>query len=64
MGPPIVTTPLSNAVAFSAYEFAKRLLCHHSEECFSTKQIVMCGGFAGFADSLLMAPIDLVKIRL
>ena len=60
----MVTTPLSNAVAFSAYEFAKRLLRHHSEEAFTTKQIMFCGAFAGFADSLLMAPIDLVKIRL
>lgn len=62
---PLFATPLSNACTFAAFEYAKRCISQDSEEFdYSTRHIIVCGGFAGLADALLMTPVELIKIRL
>jgi len=52
-----------NAVAMSANEFAKRMLgVKQHEETLS--QSLICGMFAGFANSFFLCPVELVKCKL
>ena len=61
--PPLTTVPMVNALAMSANEFAKRCLgIKYGEETLT--QSLICGMFAGWANSYLLGPIELVKCKL
>lgn len=64
MGPPLVTVPLINSIVFASYEFCKRQLGAVSEDDFTFGQSMVSGMFAGFVNSLVLSPIELVKCRL
>jgi len=52
-----------NAVAMTSYEFAKRIQgIKHNE--VTIKQSLVCGMFAGFANSFFLSPVELVKCKL
>ena len=62
--PALSTVPLVNAVVFSSYELAKRGqgIEDNQEETF--RQSIVAGSFAGFVNSFVVGPIELVKCRL
>lgn len=62
--PPLMTLPLINSIVFSSYEFFKWLVGVRPGEEFTTGQAMMAGCFAGFVNSFLLSPIELVKVRL
>ena len=62
--PPLATVPIVNAVVMSSYEFCKRLLGVESEEEFTFTQSLISGVFAGFVNSYIISPVELVKWRL
>ena len=64
MGSPLSTVPIVNAVVFSSYELAKRAMGVVSESEFSFSQSIIAGAFAGFTNSFVVGPIELVKCRL
>jgi hypothetical protein len=64
MGPPLVTVPLINSIVFASYEFCKRLMGVRSEKEFTFVQSLWSGMFAGFVNSFVLSPIELVKCRL
>lgn len=61
--PPLSTVPMVNAVAMSAYEFAKRIQGIKDHEV-TIRQSLICGMFAGFANSFFLSPVELVKCKL
>lgn len=63
-GPPMVTVPLINSIVFSSYEFFKRQIGVKEEKDFTFKQALAAGAFAGFTNSFVLSPIELVKCRL
>jgi len=62
--PPLCTIPMVNAIVMSSYELWKRILGVESEELFTFKQSVCSGMFAGFVNSFVISPVELVKCRL
>ena len=62
--PPLTTIPLVNAIVMSSYELWKRLLGVESEEEFTFAQSLLSGVFAGFVNSFIISPVELVKWRL
>ena len=64
MGPPLVTVPLINSIIFASYEFYKKLVNVQSESDFTFNQCMQAGMFAGFVNSFVLSPIELVKCRL
>jgi hypothetical protein len=64
LGPPLITVPLINSIVFSSYEICKRLMGVRSEKEFTFKQSLIAGMFAGFVNSFVLSPIELVKCRL
>ena len=64
MGPPLVTVPLINSIIFASYEFYKKLINVESEADFTFNQCMQAGMFAGFINSFVLSPIELVKCRL
>ncbi len=64
MGSPLFTVPLINSIVFASYEFAKRLQGIPVGKDGSFKQSLYAGMFAGFVNSFVLSPIELVKCRL
>ena len=64
VGPPLVTVPLINSIIFASYEFYKNLIGVTSEKDFSFRQSMEAGMFAGFVNSFVLSPIELVKCRM
>lgn len=62
--PPLCTIPLVNAIVMSSYEFCKRILGVESEDKFTFAQSIYSGMFAGFVNSFVISPVELVKCRL
>jgi solute carrier family 25 carnitine/acylcarnitine transporter 20/29 len=62
---PLITVPLINAIIFSTFEQAKRFLAQgNSPEELNLAEIALAGGYAGFCNSFIISPIELVKSRL
>jgi solute carrier family 25 (mitochondrial carnitine/acylcarnitine transporter), member 20/29 len=61
---PICSVPLVNAVVFSIHELSKRLLGFHQENEMNIYEGVICGAIAGWANCIVVTPIELVKCRL
>ena len=64
LGPPLSTVPLVNSIVFASYELAKNVMGVQSESEFTFKQSMLAGCFAGFTNSFVVSPIELVKCRL
>ena len=64
LGPPLTTVPIVNAIVMTSYEFCKRILGVKSEADFTFNQSICAGMFAGFVNSFVVSPIELVKCRL
>lgn len=66
MGSPMVTIPLINAIVFSAYGQAKSWMQGRdaSDEDLSIPQLALAGAWAGFVNSAVVTPVELIKIRL
>jgi len=62
MGPPLVSVPLLNSILFSSYEFRHRMVPQERKD--NMIEILISGSFAGFMNSFVLTPIDLVKCRL
>ena len=62
--PPLSTVPFVNAIVMTSYEFCKRFLGVESEEEFTLGQSIASGVFAGFVNSFIISPVELVKWRL
>jgi hypothetical protein len=63
MGSPLVTVPFINAIVFSSFEFAKRMMGHYGKDA-SFEVNLYAGMFSGFVNSFVLSPIELVKCRL
>jgi len=61
LSPPLYTIPIVNAIVMSSYEFCKRILGVKNENDFTFKQSVYSGMFAGFVNSFVISPVELVK---
>mmetsp|Transcript_11440 Transcript_11440/g.12990 ORF Transcript_11440/g.12990 Transcript_11440/m.12990 type:complete len:95 (+) Transcript_11440:256-540(+) len=48
----------------ASYEFCKRMLGVKNEDEFTFKQSLLSGMFAGFVNSFVISPVELVKCRL
>ena len=64
VGPPLVTVPLVNSIVFAAFEFSKRTMGVLPGHDFTVAQNVLAGCFAGFVNSFVVSPIELIKCRL
>eukprot|EP00744_Colponema_vietnamica_P016320 GILI01022894.1.p1 GENE.GILI01022894.1~~GILI01022894.1.p1 ORF type:complete len:319 (-),score=68.34 GILI01022894.1:215-1171(-) len=67
MGSPFATVPIVNAVVFAAYGQAKLVVSggqETSDEQLSVTQLVAAGAWAGFVNSVVVGPVELVKARL
>eukprot|EP00347_Sterkiella_histriomuscorum_P006192 403353709 len=64
MCPPLFTVPIINSIVFASYEFSKRLMGVHAGQDYTFKQSLISGMFAGFVNSFVLSPIELVKCRL
>lgn len=64
MGAPMMTTPLINSIVFASYEFCNRQMGVSSADELSFSQSMISGMFAGFVNSFVLSPIELVKCRL
>ena len=53
--PPLCTIPLINAIVMSSYEFGKRVIGLND---------IYAGMFAGFVNSFIISPVELIKWRL
>ena len=62
--PPLVSFPTVNAIIFSSYEFCKRQIGVQPKQEMTTSQAIFCGCFAGFVNSFILSPIELIKCRL
>lgn len=56
--------PAINAVVFMTFEFSRRLCGVEKIDDYTLKQILLCGGMAGLAESFMCTPVDLIKSRL
>ncbi|KRX02797.1 Mitochondrial carrier domain [Pseudocohnilembus persalinus] len=64
MSSPLTTVPLVNAIVFGSYEFFKRINGVKDENSFSFSQGLFAGMFAGFTNSFVVGPIEMLKCRL
>jgi solute carrier family 25 carnitine/acylcarnitine transporter 20/29 len=64
MGPPFFSVPVVNSIIFASYEFSKRMMHVQSESDFTFNQSLVAGCFAGFVNSVVVGPMELVKCRL
>ena len=64
MGSPLVTVPLINSIVFSSFELAKRLMGVRIGEDSTFNINLIAGMFAGFTNSFVLSPIELIKCRL
>jgi len=64
MGSPLFTVPLINSIVFASYEFAKRIQGVPIGKDGNFVQSLNAGMFAGFVNSFVLSPIELVKCRL
>ena len=64
IGPPLFTVPLINSIVFASYEFCKRLIGIHQHQDYTFGQSLVSGMFAGFVNSFVLSPVELVKCRL
>lgn len=62
--PPLAMGPAINAVVFMTFEFSRRLCGVEKIDDYTLGQILMCGGMAGFVESFMCTPVDLIKSRL
>ncbi|KIS67374.1 uncharacterized protein UMAG_11977 [Mycosarcoma maydis] len=63
MASPLLGIAAQNALLFSAFQSAKRLISPHTHE-LSTAQIAAAGAIAGGINSILSSPVELFKIRM
>ncbi|RHY33996.1 hypothetical protein DYB32_001216 [Aphanomyces invadans] len=65
---PMTTVPLVNAVVFSAYEHAKAVLLtrrlNDTSGVLMNHEAMMAGAWAGFVNSIVVTPVELVKCHL
>jgi solute carrier family 25 carnitine/acylcarnitine transporter 20/29 len=61
---PLYSVPLINAVVFSFHELSKKLFNLHNESEMSLYEGILCGAFAGWANCIIVTPVELVKCRL
>ncbi|EGR27872.1 mitochondrial carrier protein, putative [Ichthyophthirius multifiliis] len=64
MESPLVTVPLVNAFVFGSYELYKKLMHVENEDKFTFLNGLFAGFFTGFANCILIGPIELAKCRL
>ena len=64
MGSPLFTVPLINSIVFASFEFAKRMMGLQIGQESTFNQNLVAGMFAGFTNSFVLTPIELVKCRL
>jgi solute carrier family 25 (mitochondrial carnitine/acylcarnitine transporter), member 20/29 len=64
MGSPLVTVPVINSIVFSSFELAKRMMGLGLNQESTFKQNLLAGMFAGFTNSFVLSPIELIKCRL
>lgn len=64
MGSPLSTVPLINAIVFGSYELSKKIFRVEDSNDFSFSQGLLSGMFAGFTNSIVVGPIELLKCRL
>ncbi len=64
MGSPLFTVPLINSIVFASYELAKRMMGVQVGQESTFGQSMKAGMFAGFTNSFVLSPIELVKCRL
>ena len=64
MGSPLFTVPLINSIVFASFELAKRFQGVELGHDGTFKQLLYAGVFAGFVNSFVLSPIELVKCRL
>lgn len=63
MLPPLATSSLINAIIFSTYGYTNKILSAGADKASMTN-IYISGCVAGFAQSIIACPCELVKIRL
>jgi len=63
MGSPLATVPVINAVVFASYGSAKRFLTEENKE-ITTFQLLLAASWAGFVNSFVVGPVELIKTRL
>lgn len=66
MGSPMASIPLVNAIVFAAYGQAKSFLRDPDDpdKPLNLWQLALAGGWAGFVNSFIISPVELVKTRL
>lgn len=64
MGPPLLTSIVVNAIIFTSYQYTLKFLRRGVEGKETPFQMFAAGMSAGFAQSFLTAPAELLKIRL
>jgi len=62
--PPLFFVPFINSIVFASYEFCKRQMDIKPGDEFTPRQALVAGCFAGFVNSFVLSPIELVKCRL
>lgn len=62
--PPLVSVPLANAFVFGGYSSAKHVLVPKDNNRPSLVVLSLCGGWAGFLNSFVCAPVELIRCRL
>jgi solute carrier family 25 carnitine/acylcarnitine transporter 20/29 len=61
---PMCSVPLVNAVVFSIHELSKKILGFNEETKMDIYEGLICGAIAGWGNSIVVTPIELVKCRL
>ncbi|EPQ26813.1 uncharacterized protein PFL1_05791 [Pseudozyma flocculosa PF-1] len=61
--PPLVGVAAQTSILFTAFNLSKRLVSPLCPSNLSVSQIALAGGIAGGVNTVLSAPIELVKIR-
>lgn len=65
MGAPLASIPVQNAVTFQAYAQLSRMLsCGNEADPPSYQKVAVAGLGAGFIQTSILTPVELVKIRL
>ncbi|KAL3683603.1 hypothetical protein R1sor_001625 [Riccia sorocarpa] len=65
MSSPVATIAFQNAVSFQTYALCSRFLQRREkEEALSYKNVAIAGVCAGTLQTLILSPVDLIKIRL
>lgn len=62
---PLVSVPVINSIIFASYELTKKTLeIYQGKEYSSLFDIGVAGGVAGFFNTLIVTPIELVKCKI